>query len=49
MTQILSNDDFQSKSIYSDVCQNEAELEQIYKNSKKILIHGIIIIKIKLL
>ena len=34
MTQILSNDDFQSKSIYSDVCQNEAELEQIYKNSK---------------
>ena len=34
MTQILSNEDFQSKSIYSDVCQNEAELEQIYKNSK---------------
>ena len=27
----------EEKSIYSDVCQNEAELEEIYKNSKKII------------
>ena len=35
MSQILSNKELQSKSIYSDVCQNSAELEQIYKNSSQ--------------
>ena len=34
MSQILSNKEIQSKSIYSDACQNSAEIEQIYKNSK---------------
>ena len=34
MSQKISHEE---KSIYYDVCQNEAELEEIYKNSKKII------------
>ena len=36
MSQILSNKENQSNSIYSDVCQNEEELEQVLRHSKKI-------------
>ena len=37
MSHTLSNQDLNNKSIsiYSDVCQNSAEIEQIYKNSNK--------------
>ena len=33
MSQIMSSNDLQSKSIYSDACQNYEEIEQIYRNS----------------
>ena len=36
MSQILSNKENQSNSIYSDVCQNEEELEQVLRHSKKL-------------
>ena len=36
MSQILSNKDLQSKSIYTDPCQNSEEIEKIYKSSKKV-------------
>ena len=36
MSQALSNKDLQSKSIYTDPCQNSEEIEQIYKSSKKL-------------
>ena len=34
MSQILQSKELQSKSIYSDACQNSEEIEQIYKISK---------------
>jgi len=36
MSQLLSNKENQSNSIYSDVCQNEEELEQVLRHSKKL-------------
>ena len=36
MSKILPSSDLQSKSIYSDACQNFEEIEQIYRNSKKL-------------
>ena len=36
MSQILSNKENQSNSVYSDVCQNEEELEKVLRYSKKL-------------
>ena len=36
MSKIYSNKENQSSSIYSDVCQNEEELEQVLRHSKKL-------------
>ena len=32
----MSSNDLQSKSIYSDACQNYEEIEQIYRNSNNL-------------